>query len=268
VKNLPLQLGAALYAIGVIAVQSHLSRYGAADAGLLEIHYFAVGAWILLSAAPAIVAIGAAELYLLRTPKLVLALAAAFVTVLLIAVANYQMSYDLVGSVFDFNAYPYPPWFIPWNLSIWNVVLVLIWIVLLMFRKLDASAQLVRRVGVGAVAVLTAMYSVFFGRVVYPALSAAAGGGAPHFSTITLAGAPQPALIVYMTSDLVYYLPIRELPVGMDTRSPRDRYLAGAEGPVWDAVARNLVVVRARQDISEIVLIGFSQEALLRRHHR
>lgn len=263
-SKLPIFPAAALYALGLIAVQAHLARYGLADLGLLEVQYLTVGILVVLSLTPGICIVWMGELWLSGSDKRILTLVGTVISVLIVAVISYHLRYDVIGQVLNLNAYPYPVWFIPWDILVFNVLVVSVWALSALVVAKGFSKRMTQKmVAVFMVPVLIG-YAVFFGRVIYPALSPAIGGGAPQFAIITVDKHARAALLVHTTSSFLHFLPLSKMPETVGRRKATDRFVTDVKGPVWQALAENRVISLARAG-TEVETVGFRQDELLKR---
>lgn len=263
-SKLPFFPAAALYTLGLLAVQAHLARYGLADLGLVEVQYLTVGILVVLSMTPGICVLWMGELWLSGSNKRILIVVGTAIGILVAAMISYHLRYDVIGQVLNLNAYPYPVWFIPWDILVFNVLVVSIWALGALVAAKGFSKRMTQRmIAVFMVPVLIG-YAVFFGRVVYPALSPAIGGGAPQFAIITADKSSRAVLLVHTTSSFLYFLPLSKLPETLTRRRATDRLVTDVNGPVWQALAENRVISRARAG-TEVEIIGFRQDGLLKR---
>jgi len=155
-------------------------------------------------------------------------------------------------------------WFIPWDILVFNLLVVSIWALGALVAAKGFSKRMTQKmVAIFIVPVLIG-YAVFFGRVVYPALSPAIGGGAPQFAIITADKNARAALLVHTTSSFLHFLPLSKLPETVTRRRATDRLVTDVNGPVWQALAENRVISRARAG-TEVEIMGFRQDELLKR---
>jgi len=92
-SKLPIFPAAALYTLGLIAVQAHLARYGLADLGLLEVQYLTVGILVVLSMTPGICIVCMGELWLSGSDKRMLIVVGTAIGILVAAVISYHLRY-------------------------------------------------------------------------------------------------------------------------------------------------------------------------------
>jgi hypothetical protein len=256
-----------IYAFGVLAVQVHLLRYGILDLSLLHVRYFVVGLWFIFTLTPAILLILLTELRLANAARrsvileLTVTLGIALVTIFVNA-----WLYPLKEFVFDFNAYPYPKWYILLNVAWFNAAPITAWLIGVIVRWRGASLRTSRLVGSSTAIVLLLACDVFFGRTVYSALARGVGGGAPQFARICTESGNLECLLIHQSGDAFFLIGLAAHPVEIERRRPSDQLSVLSSSPVRPALTKNELIMLPNDKVKQVTIYGFSAEAALNQH--
>ena len=256
-----------VYALGIVAVQIHLLRFGILDITAVDIYYFVVGIWVLLCMIPCAVVLLLCEFLLFRdgsvgTKVVSLSLAAGLACFL-----TWLLQYRAHQYVLNFNAYPFPKWYVYWNFTAANLALFLVWLVLVRARKMGSPPSIVRAVGLGLSSFVILTFAVFFGRTVYPALDRGVGGGAPQFALLSLeTGKQKPVMLVHVSDAYIYFMELSTFPGDLELREPSRQYVTDRSGPVYGALIRNSIARIPHEGVKRIDLVGFNQKAIIERY--
>ena len=258
-----------VYALGIVAVQIHLLRFGILDITAIDIYYFLVGSWVLMSLLPCGVLLLVTEFVLFGKSSAYTKLISIGLTVGLLCFSAWIVQYRAHQYVLNFNTYPYPKWYVYWNFTAVNLVLLLIWLILLRARKLGCSPLTARAVGLGLSSLAVLIFSVFFGRTIYPALDKGVGGGASQFAWLWLSigdGVRKPVMLVHVSDSYVYFMELTAFPQDIESREPSEQYAKDCSGPVYRALARNSVTRISHDKVDGIDMIGFNQKKIIDRY--
>jgi hypothetical protein len=256
-----------VYALGIVAVQIHLLRFGILDITAIDVYYFLVGAWVLMSLLPCAALLLFIEFFLFGHRSVYAKTVSIGLAVGLFCFIIGLIQYRAHQYVLNFNSYPYPKWYVYWNIIGVNLTLLLIWLIIVRVRNTGCPPSRARSVGLGLSMFAVFVFAVFFGRTIYPALDRGVGGGAPQFARLSLSeNGQKPVMLVHVSDSYVYFMELSAFPADLESRGPSRQYATDRSGPVYHALARNFVTRISNDKIYRLDIIGFNQRAIIERY--
>lgn len=256
-----------VYALGIVAVQIHLLRFGILDITAIDIYYFLVGIWVLISLLPCAILLLLAEFSLFGKGSAYTKLISIGLAVGFLCFAVWIIQYRAHQYILNFNSYPYPKWYVYWNFTVINLVLLSIWLILVRARKMGCPPSTARAAGIGLSSFAVLIFAIFFGRTIYPALDRGVGGGAPQFARLSLGdGENKPVMLVHVSDSYIYFMELSAFPRDLESRKPGRQYVEDRSGPVYRALAKNFVARISHDKVDRIDMIGFNQKDIIERY--
>lgn len=255
---------AALYVLGLIAIQAHLLRYGILDLFLIRVHYIVIGFYVLATILPALTfaAIFECRRHLPHLSELTLGLAA----VVLIVFGIWWWRFDLPSHVVDFGFYPYPRSYVLWNILWANLAILLVWSCASWLVRSGYPRRALRSVALIALAIVVVAYAFLFGRTIYPALSTGIGGGSPQFVVARTAAGGINCTAVHYNAENLYCIQLDSIPEAVRTRNWSDQLVGDTTSPIFRALLRNELLIVPVAKIEWIRIYSIMPAATIRRY--
>lgn len=253
-------LGASIYLLGLVVVQTHLLSYGISEISPLQIYYALVGSLLIVTLLPAILTMFIAELWLLsnlkRVQKVVTAGLILFVALMAL---SFILRFNSFKFVVNIRSYPYPRAYPINNIIVANAYLVTSYILLFLIRYLSGSTPILRAVQLIILVSILFWYAVFFGRTVYPAIDQGAWGAAPQFAELVSGGVATPCLVLHRSPTGIYFIVLKQIPDDLEGSDPFRQYTAIPDSPVRRAVFENHVSFIPIEKIDQLQIYGLNK---------
>jgi hypothetical protein len=195
------------YLLGLIITQIYISQYGIFELSLVKSIYVFNGTIFLLTITPGFLLIILCDLKYIKKLNWKKIIIASIISIFFLLLPIYWIiSYDFFNQLISFDCYLYPKWYFAANLIWGNSLLVILYFLIRLLKKRIKLLNNIKFILFIAI-IFMLIYSFFYGRTIFPALSYKIGGGYPREVELTFSDNIEKvsALIILETSNSYYY---------------------------------------------------------------